>query len=99
LSGWVRASCRASKGGSSAAENEEKGVPCLPNRGGDCAGLKVFDTSRRKKRARGMEVIIQPRSRHSAFAVCSWARPLMLPKFGNAMASKTEVTTSLASIG
>jgi hypothetical protein len=43
LSGWVRVSCRASKGGSSAAENKEKGVPCLPNRGGDCAGLKVFD--------------------------------------------------------
>jgi hypothetical protein len=54
----------------------------------------VFDTSKGKERARGREVIIEPRSRHGTFAVCSLARLLMLPKFGNAMASKTEVTTS-----
>jgi hypothetical protein len=32
----------ASRVDSRAAENEEKGRPSLPTRGGNCAGLKVF---------------------------------------------------------
>jgi hypothetical protein len=51
-------SCRTSRGGSNAAENENKGGPSLPNRDDDCASLKVFDTFRRKERARGGEPII-----------------------------------------
>jgi hypothetical protein len=85
---------KASKAGSSAAELEEKRVLSLPKRGDVCACTKVFDTSRWKEGARGREVIMASRSRHGAFEACSWARLLMLPKFGNATASKTEVTTS-----
>jgi hypothetical protein len=85
---------RASKVGSSAAELEEKHLLSLPKRGDVCACWKVFDTSSWKERARGREVIIAPWSRHGAYAVCIWERLLMLPKFGNVMASKTEVTTS-----
>jgi hypothetical protein len=69
-------------------------VLSLPKRGDACACTKVFDTYSWKEGARGREVIIASWSRHGAFVVCSWARLLMLPKFGNAMASKTEVTTS-----
>ncbi|KAK1681387.1 hypothetical protein QYE76_042235 [Lolium multiflorum] len=60
------ASCTASSGGSSAAENEEKSGPSLPNRDDDNASLKVFDTCRWKERARVREMIIALGSKHGA---------------------------------